>query len=80
MDSEQRAIRARQLREDPIFREVMDGLREAAVEGWAQSRDDEQLRREKAWMMVRALDAISIRLQAIEDEQFLSAAAAMRGM
>lgn len=78
MDSEQRAIRAKQLREDPIFREVMDGLRDAAIKAWAMSRTEEQQEREKAYMMVRAIDAIAIRLQSIEDDQFLSAAAALR--
>lgn len=78
MDSEQRAARARQLADDPIFREVMDGLKEAAITAWMQTKTDNTKQREYSWMMVKALDAIEGNLKAIVDDWHLSKAASVR--
>jgi len=78
MDSEQRAARAKQLQGDPILREVIDGIREAAIQVWSRSKADDQAQREFAWMTVRVLDRIEGGFQAIIDDQHISAAALVR--
>jgi hypothetical protein len=78
MDSEQRANRARQLSDDPIFREVMDGLRQEAINVWSRSKSDAQPQREFSWMMVRVIDRIEDGLQAIIDDAHISNAALVR--
>lgn len=78
MDTDQRAIRAKQLQDDPILREVLDGLRSEAITVWARSKTDALQQREFAWMMVRVLDRINDGLQAIVDDAHISAAALVR--
>lgn len=78
MDTEQRAARAKQLKDDPIFREVMDGLKAEAVNVWSRSKAADQDQREFAWMMVRVIDRIEDGLQAIIDDSFLSNRALVR--
>lgn len=78
MDSSQRAIRAKQLREDPIYREVVDGLRDEAINVWTRSKSDAQAQREFAWMMVRVISRIEDGFQAIIDDEHISAAALVR--
>lgn len=78
MDTEQRAAHARQLKDDPLLREVLDGLRNAAIEAWARTKTDDAQQREFSWLMVKALDAIEGNLQAVIDDQFLSAQASVR--
>lgn len=78
MDTEQRANHARQLRDDPMFREIMDELREEAINVWAKTATEQQGQREFAWMMVRVIDRIGTKLQSIVDDQFISARAIVR--
>lgn len=78
MDSEQRAVRARQLQDDPVFREVIDGLREEAITVWSRSKSDAQAQREFAWMMVRVISRIEDGFQAIIDDAHISNAALVR--
>lgn len=78
MDTEQRAIRAGILKEDPIFREVMDGLREAAITAWTQTKAEDAKQREYSWMMVKAIGAIEMQLQSLVDGWHLSKAQSVR--
>lgn len=78
MDSEQRSIRAKQLMEDPILREVLDGLRDNAILAWSRSKSDETPQREFSWMMVRVIDRIADGFQAIIDDQHITSAALVR--
>lgn len=78
MDSEQRAIRARQLKDDAIFREVMDGLRDAAISAWQQTKVDDAKQRDFSWLMVKTLDRIDAYLQGMIDAQVITARATVR--
>jgi len=74
VDTEQRALRAAQLRDDVVFREVVDGLKAAAIAAWTQTKTDDTRQREFSWLMVKALDAIERQLQSMIDDQHLSMA------
>lgn len=78
MDSQQRSDRAAQLRDDPLLRELLDGLREEAIVVWSRSKVADQPQREFAWMMVRVLDRIDDGFQAIIDDQFVTNAALVK--
>lgn len=78
MDTEQRAARARQLKDDPILRELLDGLRNEAISVWSRTKVADQQQREFAWMMVRSIDRIEAGLQAIVDDSFISNLALVR--
>jgi hypothetical protein len=78
VDIDQRAARAKQLQDDPIFREVMDGLRDAAVAAWTQTKVDEAGQREFSWLMVKSIMRIEAHLQGIVDDQHISAQASVR--
>ena len=78
MDSEQRAIRAKQLQDDPIFREVMDGLRAEAIDVWSKTKIADSDQRDFSWMMVRVIDRIGTKLQAIVDDHHISLHAVVR--
>lgn len=78
MDSEQRAARAKQLQDDPILRELLDGLRNEAVNVWSRSKVADQQQREFSWMMVRVINRIEDGLQAVIDDQFISNLALVR--
>ena len=78
MDSEQRAIRAKQLQEDPVFREVMDDLKASAVEAWTRTSFENNRQREFSWMLIKAIERIETGLQSIVDEQVITSAALVR--
>lgn len=78
MDSEQRALRAKQLKDDAIFREVMDGLRNAAITAWTQTKTEEAKQRDFSWLMVKTLDRIDAYLDGIIAEQVITARATVR--
>jgi len=78
MDIDQRAARAKQLKEDPIYREVIDGLRAAAITSWTQTKVEDVKQRDFSWLMVKTLDRIEGYLQGIIDDQRISAAATVR--
>ena len=78
MGSEQRAIRAQSLLDDPLLREVLDGLRNEAITVWTRSKSDDVKGREFAWMFVRVLDRIGDGFQAIIDDRHITAAALVR--
>lgn len=72
MDTEQRALRAKQLQDDPLFREIMDGLRAEAIDVWARTGTEQANQREFSWMMVRVIDRIGTKLQAVIDDHHIS--------
>lgn len=78
MDTEQRAIRAKHLQEDPILREVLDGLRDSAIEAWQQTATADVQQREFSWLTVKVISRIEQRLQSIIDDQHISAANLVR--
>ena len=78
MDTEQRALRAANLRDDPVFREVMDGLKEAAITAWTQTKAEDAKQREYSWMMVKAIGAIEGQLQSLVDGWHLSKVQSVR--
>lgn len=78
MDIDQRAARARNLKDDEIFREVIDGLRAAAIASWMQTKVDDTRQRDFSWMMVKTIDRIEAYLQGLIDDQTLTAHGAVR--
>jgi hypothetical protein len=78
MDSEQRAARAKVLREDPILREIFDGLKAEAYNVFRISNAADQSQRDFAWMMVRVIDRIDSAFQAIVDDQHITLATLAR--
>lgn len=59
----ERGIRARSLLADPLLNETLDRLESTTIEGWKQCNDP--VDRERAWLLVKAVDLLRSELKAI---------------
>lgn len=73
MDTEQKANRARQLLEDPVLLEVLNGTEAAAIEAWKATKTDNVSQREFSWLTVKVIDRIRDGLQTMVDNHLFEA-------
>lgn len=78
MDIEQKAIRAKQLLEDPVLLEVLNGTEQAAIDAWKATKTDNVSQREFSWLTVKVIDRIRDGLQTIVDNHQFEANIAAR--
>lgn len=78
MDIEQRAIRAKQLRDDPLLSEILATIREEAIAAWVGTKVADSAQREFSWLTVKVLDRIDDKLQAEVDNWHMSARAVVK--
>lgn len=78
MDTEQRAIRAQQLIEDPLLCEVLEQIEKAAIDAWQATKTDNVAQREFSWLTVKVVNRIRDALQGVVDNQLIEASIAAR--
>lgn len=74
MDSEQRALRAKQLMDDPLLTDILDGIKEAAISAWLSTSVDGREQRDFSWLTVKVVDRITVELQGEVDGHRISMA------
>lgn len=74
MSAEARAAAAARLVEDPIFKEAMANIRQAAIQSWTSTSTAQQDQREFAWLTVKVVDRIEAELQSVIDNGLIAAA------
>ena len=74
MNSEAKAAAAQRLLDDPLFQEVMAGLRKETTHSWLHSPARDTQAREIAWLTMKNLDRIEAAFQSHVDNGRIAAA------
>lgn len=78
MDTEQKSIRAKQLLDDAVLKEVFSEIEAAALMAWKSTTTDNVQQREYSWLTVKVLDRLRDALQVVADAHHFEASIAVR--
>ncbi len=78
MDAQVRAAQARQLLDDALLTEVLDGVEQAAINAWAATGEGDQAKREYAFHSLKAIQRIRTALKGVVDNGLFEASRAVR--
>lgn len=73
MNAQAKAAAAQRLLDDPLFKEVMAGLREETTHSWLHSPARDTQAREIAWLTMKNLDRIEAAFKAHVDNGRIAA-------
>jgi len=77
-DSEVRARDAAALKENPLLTEILDQVKQEAINAWIGTGPDDKDKREMAWTLVKAQGRIRDVIQGAIDDGLISASRAAR--
>lgn len=78
IDHERRASQARQLLDDPLLTEVLDGIEQAAINAWASTPLEAVEQREMAYHSLKASRRVRDTLKGVVDNGLVAANRAVR--
>lgn len=78
MDIEQKSIRAKQLLEDAVLKEVLGEIEAAALDAWKSTKTENVHQREYSWLTVKVIDRIRDALQVVSEAHHFEASIAVR--
>jgi hypothetical protein len=70
-EADKRAAQAKQMLNDPLFKEVMQTVEDAFVGYWKRAGDPAS--RENAWHALKSIELVTTELQSIADNQAVTA-------